>query len=73
MNNSLPDGWTDEDIDAYGYPLSHQEEAPEWKPRAYPWLSSKSQSEPTMMDLMADVKRLSDEILEDEKQCNFKK
>ena len=68
MNNSLPDGVTDEDIDGYAL---HQE-TPEWKPRAYPWLSSKDTSEPTILDLMANVKRLSDEILEDEK-CNFKK
>ena len=69
MNNSLPDGVTDQDIDGYAL---HQE-APEWKPRAYPWLSSKSPSEPTILDLMADLKRLSDEILLEDEKCNFKK
>ena len=56
MNNSLPDGVTDQDIDD-----QCPDEAPEWKPP----VSMAQRAAPSMMDIMADIKRLSDEILDD--------
>jgi len=56
MNNSLPDGVTDQDIDD-----QCPDEAPEWKPP----VSMAQRAAPSIMDIMADIKRLSDEILED--------
>jgi len=53
---NLPDGVTDQDIDDLC-----PDEAPEWKPP----VSMAQRAAPSIMDIMADIKRLSDEILDD--------
>ena len=58
--NNYPDGCSDKDIDD-----QCPDEAPEWKPPV-------SMEARGIINIIADMKKLSDEILEDEK-CNFKK
>jgi hypothetical protein len=55
--SNYPDGVTDQDIDDLC-----PDEAPEWKPP----VSMAQRAAPSIMDIMADIKRLSDEILENQ-------